>query len=105
MPRTTSERAVELHEGETRWRDRTLVPYARLRHWLVYWTYRSTHSPAGFPDLWLCRGSVLLVRELKSDYGRPTAAQQEWLDALRAAGVDAQIWRPRMWATIQEELD
>ncbi len=92
-------------QKENDWRDHTLIPLARLKGWRVYFTQRSDRSPAGFPDLWLTRNGVLLVRELKRDGKVPTDAQQHWLRALRLAGVDAKVWRPQDWPAIQAELE
>jgi hypothetical protein len=39
---------------------------AKLFGWLRYHTWTSVHSPAGFPDEILLRGSRLVVAELKS---------------------------------------
>jgi VRR-NUC domain len=52
---------------------------------------------AGFPDLVLVRGGRVLYRELKSERGTLSAAQQDWLHALRSAGADANVWRPSDW--------
>ena len=35
-----------------------------------------------------------MFRELKKQRGKVTADQQEWLDALTADGMDADVWRP-----------
>ncbi len=104
MPRTGPERAAVPVQSENRWRDSTIIPYARLRGWRVYFTHHSRHSPAGFPDLVLVRGERLLVRELKTDRGGVTGAQIAWLAALQMAGVDATVWRPSDWLAIQKEL-
>jgi hypothetical protein len=52
----------------------------------------------GYPDCTFVhpRRGDLFVAELKSDDPRskPTAAQLQWLEAFRAAGVDAYVWRP-----------
>jgi hypothetical protein len=61
---------------------------------LYYHTYRSTRSPAGFPDCVIVGPRTLLYRELKTAVGKVSAAQQSWLDALAAAGQDAAVWRP-----------
>lgn len=53
----------------------------------------SRKSKKGFPDLVIC-GQRLIFVELKSEKGRVTKAQQEWLDDLRAAGIEAYVWRP-----------
>ncbi len=36
----------------------------------------------------------VLVRELKREGKNPTREQQQWLDFLAAAGIDAGVWRP-----------
>ena len=88
-----------------------VVDAARLHGWRVWfqpdWVYRliardmerarrrRRWPDPGFPDLWLVhpeRG--LLVLELKSARGTVRPEQREWLDLLRAAGVDAQVVRP-----------
>ncbi len=57
---------------------------------------------AGFPDLVLCRERVLFA-ELKVR-GKPTPAQQEWLDALTLARVEAYFWTPNDWDEIETVL-
>ncbi len=47
----------------------------------------------GFPDLTIVGGWVMF-RELKSDTGRVSAAQREWLERLEAAVADVGVWRP-----------
>lgn len=73
-----------------------IVQFAKLRRWLVYHTWNSQKSPAGFPDLVLVRGEKILYRELKTDKGKLTEAQKKWGDALTKAGADWQVWRPHM---------
>ncbi|MEW6583441.1 MAG: VRR-NUC domain-containing protein, partial [Actinomycetota bacterium] len=46
-----------------------VVDLARLRGWLVYHTFDSRHSAAGFPDLILARGDRLVAAELKTQRG------------------------------------
>lgn len=48
----------------------------------------------GFPDLVIVGPRGVLYRELKTVRARLTAAQQVWLARLRAAGQDAEVWRP-----------
>jgi hypothetical protein len=92
-------------EPETAWRDRTVIPFARLHGWRHYFTQRSDSSPAGFLDLVLCRPPRLLIVELKAEHGRPTAAQRCWLALLAdCPGVEVYLWRPRDWIEIQEVL-
>ena len=60
-----------------------------------YHTYRSKRSPAGFPDLVLVKPPRLIFAELKSDEGRTTADQDEWLaDLGRVPAAETYIWRP-----------
>lgn len=69
---------------------------AKLRSWLVYHTHRSDRSEPGFPDLIMVhpRTGQFLAIELKSATGRLSADQRRWLDALRTAGITAEMWRP-----------
>lgn len=70
-----------------------------------HWRTAVQGDGKGFPDLVLCRERLILV-ELKSDLGRTTPEQQDWLFALSAAGVETHIWRPLHWTngTIEEVL-
>jgi len=54
----------------------------------------------GFPDLVLCRPPRLIFVELKSETGKVSTDQQEWLKALRACGVEVHVWRPSDWERI-----
>ena len=84
----------------------SVIQEANLRGWRVAhfraMTDRNgrTRTPvaaqgAGFPDLVLAhpRHGVLFV-ELKTNQGRASSLQREWIDTLRAAGARAFIWRP-----------
>lgn len=63
---------------------------------LRYHTHDSRRSAPGFPDLVLVnpRTGRILFRELKTNKGRVSPEQQEWLDGLTACGIDAGVWRP-----------
>ena len=71
--------------------------------WKVYHTHDSRKSQAGYPDLTLARDR-LIVAELKTESGRLTAAQANWLTALAEAGVECYVWRPSSWTRIVEVL-
>ena len=58
---------------------------------------------ADFPDLVLWRDRVIF-RELKSDTGTLTPGQRRCLEALRLAGADVDVWRPRDLDRVQDEL-
>lgn len=83
-----------------------IVELARRLGWLYYFTSRSDHSPAGFPDLCLVRGGRLLFAELKVGRNTPTAEQYDWMAALSLCGVEVAIWRETDWHTgvIEEAL-
>lgn len=60
---------------------------------------------AGFPDLVLCRERVIFA-ELKSDRGRLSTEQMDWMFSLGEAGAERYIWYPQAWrdGTIEEVL-
>ena len=63
--------------------------------WMIYHTHNSLHSPAGFPDLVLCRAPRLIFVELKSDRGKVRTEQTFWLDELGGiSSVETYVWRP-----------
>jgi len=68
----------------------------KLFRWKMYFTWRSFHSPAGFPDLVLANPEQkrVIFAELKSEKGQLTEKQKEWLDALAACGQEVYLWKP-----------
>lgn len=60
---------------------------------------------AGFVDLVLVRDRVIFA-ELKSDTGRLSTSQQDWLFALGEAGAERYVWFPNNWRSgeIEETL-
>jgi len=79
---------------EKEWRQQVVL-WAKRAGWRVYWTWTSLHSPPGFPDLVLCRPPRLLFAELKTESGRLSSAQDEWLwDLGQCDQVEAYVWRP-----------
>lgn len=74
---------------------RQVAELAVLFGWRRYHTWLARHSPAGFPDETLVRGERLIFAELKSEKGKLTPAQVEWLRALRQVRtVEVYEWRP-----------
>ncbi len=72
-----------------------VIELAELTGWLVYHTYDSRRSQAGFPDLVMIRAPRIIFAELKSADGKIRLEQQMWLDELRkCAGVETYLWRP-----------
>lgn len=115
---------------------RQVIELAQLYGWRVAhfrpartadgWRTAVQGDGAGFPDLVLARRPELIFAELKSERGRPTAAQREWLDQLGSIAqavqlrceaaaeqlgepeppslVDAYLWRPSDWPAIEARL-
>lgn len=87
-----------------------VIDLARLCGWLVHHQrpartaqgWRSAvQGHKGFPDLVLVRGPYVLFVELKTDSGKTTPEQEDWLARLKAAGAWACVWRPGDWQTIE----
>ena len=72
-----------------------LKKFAVMLGWKWYHPYLSIHSERGFPDVTLVKPPRLIYAELKSEKGKVTDNQQEWLDILSAIpGVEVYLWRP-----------
>jgi len=78
----------------------------RLFGWKMYFSWTSIHSPRGFPDLVLVHPSKnrVIFAELKSEKGKLTEEQVEWLDALGKCGQEVYVWRPSNWEEIVSVL-
>lgn len=85
-----------------------VAAYARQRGALHYHTHRSEKSEEGFPDSVIV-GNWVMFRELKSDSDSATVskAQRDWIERLRAAGADVDVWWPIDWerGRIQNEIN
>lgn len=88
--------------SERDWQGQVL-DLAKLQGWAWYHTHDSRRSPAGFPDLVLCRDRLILA-ELKTDSGRLTRDQRQWLARLADAGAEAYVWRPRDFEEVRSAL-
>ena len=64
------------------------------------WRTAGQGTPRGFPDLSLALDGVVLFVELKSQKGKLTDEQKDWLHHTNGA-----VWRPRDWPAICEVLD
>lgn len=93
---------------------RAVIDLAHLHNWMVFhartsrttsggWATAVAADGAGFPDLVLVRKRTLF-RELKTDRGRLSHAQDQWHARLHDAGADVGVWRPRDWERINREL-
>lgn len=74
--------------------------------WKFQHPYDSRRSDPGWPDCAIGRTGRLIVRELKTQKGRVSPDQREWLAILKSCGIDAGIWRPSdlLDGTITREL-
>ena len=93
-----------------------VVDLARMRGWLVahfrpaldqHGRWRTPlQGDTGFPDLVLVRSPRVIFAELKSDRGRATPAQREWLDRLSQCDIapETGVWRPRDFDELAERL-
>lgn len=71
-----------------------VVELARMLGWKRYHTFRSDRSSPGWPDEALVRDRLILL-ELKTEQGKLSPAQKEWIRALLDAGVEVYVARPR----------
>lgn len=62
--------------------------------------FERVHSEPGFPDLIILHNGYLLVAECKSEQGKLTEAQREWLQAFGLTEAQVCIWRPSNWDEI-----
>lgn len=79
---------------------------ARAHGYRCYHTFDSRRSAAGYPDLTLVRArdGRLIFAELKTETGKLTPEQEDWLADLRAADVQACVWRPSQLPSIENLL-
>ena len=99
---TTSERTLRIPEREFL---RQIRDLANVFGWKIYHTHNSKHSEKGYPDVTLVRDGDLIFSELKTNSGRLTPEQTQWIEALgQCRTVEACIWRPSQWDRIVERL-
>ena len=76
----------------------------RLLGYDYYHTWKSIHSPAGYPDLTIVKSPRLIFVELKIGKAKLTIFQEKWMQYFRDCGVEAYVWRDTMWEEIVECL-
>ncbi len=93
---------------------KTVIDLAKTYHWRVaHFRTAMTQSGnyitpvqadgAGFPDLVLVKGRRLLFCELKSENGRLSQAQKQWIFTLMPI-VEVYVWKPSNWDEIVKVL-
>lgn len=65
-----------------------------------HWATHGQGDVTGWPDIFAVRGHRSLALELKSERGRVTEAQRDWLEDLARAGVECHVVRPSCWEVI-----
>lgn len=96
-----------------------VVTYARLMGWTVWHdeatnaarrcsscgtVRRTPRNAAGLPDLILVRRPRVVWAELKSERGKLSDEQRDWIDALLGCGQEMFVWRPSDWSVIEKVL-
>lgn len=95
--------ATALRQTEAQFQQ-AIIDLARALGWRVFHPFDSRRSDPGFPDLTMARSERLLFAELKTETGKVSPTQREWLEAIVATGNEIRIWRPSDWAGIEREL-
>ena len=97
---------------------RTVIELAQTLGWrvahfrsvqVVYKNRTAWQTPVqadgrGFPDLLMLREGRQLVAELKSEAGELSQEQAEWLAAFQSGHVEAYVWKPSDYDTIEGVL-
>ncbi len=86
-----------------------VIREAKRCGWLVYHTHNSRRSQAGFPDLVMIRGCRMIVAELKTETGKTSPQQDDWLLAFNSVAytsdnLEVHVWTPSMWPEIERTL-
>lgn len=81
-----------------------VIELAETLGYRCYHTHDSRRSREGWPDLAMWKIGRFLLAELKTERGHLQEMQLITIAQLRAAGVEAHIWRPRDWDKIVATL-
>ena len=96
-----------------------IIDYAHLNHWKVahfrtariqrkdgsvYYATPVQADGEGFPDLILLKGNQIVIAEIKSENGKLSDKQKEWLAAWEMTEADVFVWRPQDWDEIEKRL-
>ena len=79
-----------------------VIATARENGWMVYHTFDSRKSEPGYPDLCMVKNGFILFVELKTDTGKVTTAQRQWIEQFirhqhHCQNILVEIWRPHIW--------
>lgn len=90
----TAQIARAMSEAQLSEHVRRVCVHLRLLH---YHTHSSRFSQSGYPDWHIVGPTSSIYRELKTEKGRLSVDQTLWIEGLRRAGYDAEVWRPSQW--------
>lgn len=66
----------------------------KLFGWKFHFSWTGIHSPRGMPDLILVKPPRIIFAELKTEKGKVSTYQREWLDILdECPGCEIYLWR------------
>lgn len=84
-----------------------IIAYCQWLRLKVYHVNRSDKgvvSSKGFPDLVIAGPMGTIFVELKSQAGKVTEEQKEWLAVLSRSQDHVYVWRPEDWDYIEQTL-
>ena len=88
-----------------RWRCAHFRPARIVKNGVESWRTAVSADGRGFPDVLLIREGDIIVAELKSEKGKLSPEQEEWLQEFaRNPIVRAYVWRPADRDLIEEIL-
>lgn len=70
----------------------------------IYYATPVQADGEGFVDLVMVRGNRLICAELKSDKGRTSKEQDDWLEKLGLV-AETYVWKPKDWEEITRVLE
>lgn len=91
------------NRDETQVQDQ-IIRVVRTLGYLVYHTHDSRRSEKGFPDICIVGFDKLIFIEFKAGKNTATKEQQQWLDELNNAGVDARLYHVDTWKSGDRRL-
>lgn len=85
--------------------ENTVRSIAIRNGWRFFHPFWMQRSEPGWPDCFMLRGERVVVAELKTERGKVTPAQEEWLAAFRKIpAIEVYVWRPSDRDAIEEVL-
>ena len=76
-----------------------IIQAARALGFLVYHTFNAYRSAKGFPDLTMVhrKSGRLIFVEVKSEDGKLTPEQTQWINTLATTGGEVYVVKPSDW--------